>query len=77
MHSQGGLRSKLDSDTLQVLDTIMATEEMEAVVAEAVVAQQMTEAQGLPLLGEASPAVQIEEVVDDGGDPGISEVDVA
>jgi hypothetical protein len=71
--AQGGLRDTLDSDTLCVLDTIMATEEMEAGLAEAVAAQQqqMGLLQQEGSFGAAAGAeaaagggVQIEEVVE-------------
>lgn len=75
---QSDLRSQLDPDTLAVLDTIMATEEMEAGLAEAAAMeqqQQMLEEgmYGAGMLEHAAAAVHIEEVHE--LDAGISAAD--
>ena len=64
---QSDVRCQLDPDTIAVLDTIMATEEMEAGLAEAAAMQQQQQllqegGYSMGLHEGSSPAVHIEEV---------------
>jgi hypothetical protein len=67
---QSDLRTHLDHDTLTVLDTIMATEEMEAVAMaqeQAAAAHMLQQGAAYqPASAPAEPAVHIEEVHSEG-----------
>lgn len=65
---QSDLRTHLDHDTLTVLDTIMATEEMEAVAMaqEQAAAHMLQQGAYQPAAAPAEPAVHIEEVHSEG-----------